>query len=176
MRSLDVAGFLARHAFCKECNEPMKNYHLLALLGAPLLLSQCREAKQKINEAKVKVATAGDVSFARKTFESLARGDSKVADQIDWPVFTSIGNNLGASYVAISSEVEKQKFVTGFITQFSVSFRESGSSVESFTHWRVTFHDALKTEVAADSPNGLLTIVVSVRDGRERVSSINIVK
>ena len=154
----------------------MKIYQLLTILAAPLLLSYCREAKQKIDETKLKVATAGDVSFARKTFESLARGDSKVADQIDWPVFTSIGNNLGASYVAISSEVEKQKFVTGFITQFSVSFRESGSSVESFTHWRVTFHDTLKTEVAADSPNGLLTIVVSVRNGRERVSSINIVK
>lgn len=154
----------------------MKTIQLLSILAAPLLFSNCRETKHKLAEAKQKVATVGDVSFARSTFESLARGDSAVADKIDWPVFTSLGENLGAAYVAIASGVEKEKFVTGYITQFSISFRESGGSLENFTNWRVSFHDALKTEVAADSANGVLTVTVSERDGVERVSSINIVK
>ena len=154
----------------------MKTIHLLTILAVPLLFSNCKETKRDYADAKLKVATAGDVTFARTTFESLARGDSAVAEKIDWPVFTSLGQNLGASYVALTSGVEKQKFILGFITQFATSFREGGGSIEGFTNWRVTAHDSLKTEVAADSANGVLTVIVSERDGAERVSSINIIK
>lgn len=154
----------------------MKTTQLLAVLAVPFLLSNCDETRKTISEAKTEAATAGDVTFAKSTFESLARGDSAVSTKIDWPVFTSLGNNVGASYVALTSGVEQEKFITGFITQFSTSFRESGGSVEAFTNWRVTLHDELKTEVAADSANGVLTILVSERDGVERVSSINVIK
>lgn len=147
----------------------MKTIHLLTIFAIPLVLSNCKETKQQ-------VATAGDVSFARNTFESLARGDSKVADKIDWPVFTSMGSNTGSAYVALTSGVEKEQFVTNYISQFAISFRESGGKVEDFTNWRVSLHDKLKTEVAADSPTGVLTITVAERDGAERVSSINIIK
>src|SRR5688500_11305573 len=92
----------------------MKTIQLLTIIAAPLLFSNCRETKQQ-------VTTAGDVSLARNTFESLARGESKAADNIDWPVFTSLGNNVGAAYVALTSGVEKDKFVTNFISQFAVS-------------------------------------------------------
>ena len=117
-----------------------------------------------------------DVSFARKTFEALARGESSVADKIDWPAFTSLGENLGPTYSGLSTEVDKEKFTTGFITQFATSFRQSGGTVANFTNWRVTLHDAMKTEVSADSPNGVLTILVGEREGVERVSSLNIVR
>ena len=147
----------------------MKTIHYLAIFSIPLLFSNCKETK-------LQVATAGDVSFARNTFESLARGDSKVADKIDWPVFTSMGGNTGSTYVALTSGVEKDQFVTNFISQFAVSFRESGGKIEDFTNWRVSTHDKLKTEVAADSPTGVLTMTVAERDGVERVSSINIIK
>jgi hypothetical protein len=154
----------------------MKAIHLLTIIAAPLLFSNCRETKHTIAVANKEVATVGDVSFAKGTFESLAKGDSSVADKIDWPVFTSLGENLGASYVGLNSEVEKQKLVSGFITQFSISFRESGGSVDAFSNWRVVSHDSQRTEVAADSAGGVLTIIVSERDGVEKVSSINIVK
>lgn len=154
----------------------MKTIHILTLLAAPLLFSNCKEARQDVAEAKREAATAGDVTFARTTFESLARGDSAVAEKIDWPVFTSLGENLGAAYNALSTGVEKNQLVTSFITQFAVNFRESGGSIENFTNWRVTLHDKMKTEVAADSPNGVLTVIVAERDGVERVASINIVK
>lgn len=154
----------------------MKISPLLSLLAAPLLFSNCRETREKMAVVKQEVAAAGDVTFAKKTFESLAKGDSAVATKIDWPVFTSLGENLGASYVALNSEVEKQKLVSSFITQFSVSFRESGGSVDAYTNWRVVSHDSQKTEVAADSSGGVLTVIVSERDGVEKISSINVVK
>ncbi len=154
----------------------MKTTSCLTILATAFLLSDCNEAKRKMASVKQEVATAGDVTFAKTTFESLARGDSSVAEKIDWPVFTSLGVNVGASYGALVSGVEKQQWVTNYITQFATSFRESGGSVDGFTNWRVTFHDSQKTEVAADSTNGVLTVVVSERDHVERVSSINIVK
>lgn len=150
----------------------MKIIPLIAILSSAAFLTSCDKAKTSISE----VSTAGDVTFAKSTFESLARGDSAVTTKIDWPVFTAMGNNLGADYTALTSGVEKEKLTTGFITQFSTSFRESGGSVESFTNWRVVSHDSTRTEVAADSANGVMTIIVSERDGVERVSSINVIK
>lgn len=174
-RIVDFTGNPPGHGFCK-ISYIMKCIHFISLLSLSLFLSNCKEAKMKVSEVKQEVATAGDVSFARNTFESLARGDSAVAEKIDWAVFTSMGVDFGASYVALSSGVEKQKMVTSFITQFATSFRETGGKVEGFTNWRVVSHDSQKTEVAADSPNGVLTIIVSERDKMERVSSINMIK
>jgi|SRR6478672_8404306 len=154
----------------------MKIIHILTFLATPLLFTNCKDSKRTTGDVKLEAATVGDVSFARRTIESLARGESSVAENIDWPVFTSMGENLGATYVALSSGVEKEKFINGFITQFALNFRESGGKIENFTNWRVTLHDKLRTEVAADTPNGVLAVVVADRDGVERVSSINIIK
>lgn len=147
----------------------MKTYPILIAVTIPLLISSCKETLRE-------VAAKGDVTFARSTFESLARGDSAVIDKIDWPVLTSLGTNVGASYVAMPSGVEQEKFTTAFVTQFATTFRESGGSVEDFSNWRVSSRDSRKTEVAADSANGVLTVIVSERDHKERVSSINILK
>jgi hypothetical protein len=154
----------------------MKTIHLFSLFAAPLLFTQCNEARKGVANVKEEVATAGDFGFAKNTFESLARGDSAVAGKIDWPVFTFLGENLGATYMALPTGVEKEKFINGYITQFATSFRESGGSVDSFTNWRVVTHDSQKTEVAADGTTGVVTILVSERDNMEKVSSINIVK
>ena len=81
----------------------MKCIHFISLLSLSLFLTDCKETKLKVAEIKQDVATVGDVSFARNTFESLARGDSAVAEKIDWAVFTSMGVDFGASYRALSS-------------------------------------------------------------------------
>ena len=154
----------------------MKTTTLLVLLATPLLLSNCRDSGTTGSDVKTEIATTGDVTFAKTTFESLARGDSSVAEKIDWPVFTSTGENIGATYMELSTGVEKEKLVNGFITSFASSFRDSAGSVENFTNWRVSFHDKLRTEVAADSPGGVMTITVSQRDGVEKVSALNLVK
>jgi hypothetical protein len=132
-----------------------------------LVLPACKETRSKME-------TAGDTRFAQSTFEALARGDSKVADDIDWPVLTALDQNVGAVYVAFETPGEKENFIEGFITQFATAFRESGGSVDEITNWRVESHDRQRTIVVADAPKGLLRITVSERNGEERVSSINI--
>lgn len=142
----------------------MKLFALIALV-IPFLFAGCKKVEQ-----------AGDVSFAKSTFESLARGDVSVESKIDWETLNSLGTNVGAAYVIMESDVDKAEFRKGFITQFASSFRDGGGSVESFTNWRATEHDKLHTTVSADSPNGELRITVTTRDNVERVSGLEILK
>jgi hypothetical protein len=172
---LDFKPIGRGHAFCDD-DGSMKTIYIPTVLAALLLISNCRETEEGYSDAKLKASTVGDVTFARRTFEALAKGESSVADKIDWPVFTMVGTNVGASYSALASAVEKEKFTNEFITQFALNFRQTGGVIENLTNWRVASHDALKTEVAADSPNGVITIVVAERDGVERVSSISVIK
>jgi hypothetical protein len=143
----------------------MKSTLFIAAIVSSLALTNCKKTEQ-----------AGDSGFAKSTFISLARGDSDVQSKIDWPTLLALGENVGAKYVAIESETERQNFRNAFVTQFSSSFRENGGSVDNFTNWRVTFHDSIRTEVAADSPGGVLKMTVTDRDSIERVSSIDIAK
>jgi hypothetical protein len=138
----------------------------VALLGLlVLILANCTEREGK-----------ADVGFAKSAFEALVRGDSGAEGSIDWETFHSLNNNVGALYIALETEEERAKFRRDFVTQFSSSFRESGGSFEAFTNWRATAGDGIHTEVAADSPGGLLRLTVSRRDDRERLSAISMEK
>jgi len=146
--------------------------HLLwiaALTFSTLTLTQCEKTANK-------VASKGDLSFAKNTFEALARGESAVVDKIDWAMFNSMGQDVGVAYSQLPSETEKRNFETAFVTQFASSFRDSGGTPDKFENWRVSFHDDLKTEVAADSGGGTVTITVTERDGKERVSKLGFIR
>lgn len=160
----DLSLIFSGTSSAKE-NGIMKSMPFIAAAAIALVTTSCEKTKQ-----------AGDTSFARKTFLELARGDTAAQSRIDWPTFVAMGQNVGAAYTQLQSETEKQDFRNAFVTQFSTNFRENGGSVDKFTDWRVTFHDSLRTEVAADSPGGVLKITVSQRDSADHVSSIDIVK
>ncbi len=117
-----------------------------------------------------------DVGFAKSTFAALVRGDSSVANDIDWETFNALGVPVGSQYVALKTEPEMESFKTGFITQFSASFRDSGGSIDSFSNWRATSHDENHTVVTADSAEGSLQLTVSERDSLRRLSVMQIVK
>ncbi len=141
--------------------------HLLPIFAAvsSLALTQCEKASR-----------GADMSFAKNTFEALAKGDSSVKDKIDWETLQSMGQSVGARYVQLPSETDKANFESAFVTQFATSFREAGGTPDQFTNWRVSFHDDLKTEVAADSGGGTVTITVTERDGKERVSGLGFIR
>lgn len=134
-------------------------------VAMPFAFSQCKEA-----------ASTADLSFAKNTFEALARGDTKATESIDWATLQSMGQNVGAAYVALPSETEKVNFQQAFVTQFAASFRETGGTPDKFDNWRVSHHDDLKTEVAADTGGGTVTITVTERDGKERVSGLGFIR
>jgi hypothetical protein len=113
-----------------------------------------------------------DVGFARTTFEALARGEEKVAADIDWKILQSMGIDVGASYVVLATEDARARFREGFITQFSSAFLNSGGKPESFSNWRVATADGTSTVVHADGPNGTLVLTVTQRDGARRLSAI----
>lgn len=143
----------------------MKALILATVSILTLLLPGCRKMEAK-----------GDATFAKTSFEALVRGDSEAADKIDWETLNSLGVPVGQQYVAFENEADRTSFRKGFVTQFSASFRETGASAESFGNWRVESHDGTHTRVAADSANGTLKLTVSERDGKERLSAIEIVR
>ncbi|QJE97514.1 hypothetical protein [Luteolibacter luteus] len=147
----------------------MKYLHITLAAVSSLALTQCEKASNA-------AAGKADMSFAKNAFESLAKGDSTVKEKIDWDTLNSMGQNVGAAYVQLPSETEKVNFQNAFVTQFSSSFRESGGSPDKFENWRVSYHDDLKTEVAADSGGGTVTITVTERDGKERVSGLGFIR
>lgn len=146
-----------------------KSLRLFPLAVISMLLAQC-------DKPAAKVASKGDLTFAKNAFESLARGESSATEKIDWPTLQSLGQNVGATYVQIPSETEKVNFQRAFVAQFSAAFREAGGSPDKFENWRVSYHDDLKTEVAADSAGGTVTIVVTERDDKERISSLGFIR
>jgi len=147
--------------------------HLLfavtALASIPL--TQCNRAEHEFAE----IESEGDVTFAKETFEDLARGNSEVIDKIDWLMLDSMGENVGLEYARFVSESEKRQFETAFVTQFAAGFQRAGGTPSQFTNWRVSYHDDIKTEVAADSGGGTVTIKVTERDGKERISGIGFI-
>ncbi len=143
----------------------MKTVTLALAATSAFLLASCRDAGE-----------SADVAFAKTTFESLVRGDSSVVADIDWETFNSLGVPVGPQYLAIPTEPEKERFKTGFVTQFSASFRNSGGSSESFSNWRATSHDQNHTVVTADSTEGSLKLTVSERDSKRRISAMEIEK
>lgn len=143
----------------------MKYLVLLVLAPLVLLFSNCKQTEAK-----------GDVSFAKQTFESLARGDSSAIPNIDWETLNSSGVSVGKGYVALPNDAEKQSFQNSFVTQFAASFRDSGGNLDNFTNWRVISHNDISTEVGADSTAGQLVLTVSERNGVERLSAIQVVK
>lgn len=143
----------------------MRSFFLLALALVSLIFTSCD-----------KNATVGDVTFAKNTFESLARGDSTVTSDIDWETFNSSGVSVGMQYAALPNDSEKESFRKSFVNQFAASFRDSGGKLENFTNWRVTSNDEINTIVTADSPTGVLNLTVSERNGTEKLSAMQVVK
>lgn len=120
--------------------------------------------------------SSADFSFAKRAFESLARGDAAVSEDIDWETLNSLGNPVGAQYIALETIEDRENFKKGFITQFSAAFRDSGGSIDDFTNWRVTRNTENITEVTADSAKGALVVTVSERDAKRRLSALKIIK
>jgi hypothetical protein len=151
----------------------MLNLRCLAFVStAAILFPSCKST----NESVEAVSTVGDTTFARETVGSLARGDTAVKHQIDWETLNSLGVNVGASYSAIASETEREEFKNAFITQFAASFRDSGGTIENFSNWRVSGQSDNRTEVSADSSNGVLRVTVSRRNDLERVSKLEMIR
>lgn len=147
---------------------------IIPFVFATAMLTQCKKAAD--GSVKTAISAAGEVALAKSAFTSLVRGEANAAFHFDWNTLEVLGKNIGSEYVQISSEVEKETYRTAFISEFSASYRKSGATVDAVTNWRAVHKDDLKTEVAADSPGGVISMIVIKKDGADKVASITIVK
>ena len=136
------------------------------------LLSGCNVSGTSVTTSDHR-STKTDVEFAKSAFNTLAKGDQSVADDIDWENFTAAGQNVGTSYKSFSDEPNRAAFRKAFITSFSKSFHATGASAESLTNWKTQHEGANESIVAGETLKKThLLITVSKKDGIKKMVGI----
>jgi hypothetical protein len=162
---------LRRRLFSNLRPHTIMKYLLLPLiLAMPLVTTQCNRVKSASNS----VASAGDYTLAKNTFEGLTHGDTSVAKNIDWEMLKTPEGDFGAAYMQIPTETEKQTKQKTFILDFASNYQKAGAAV--YSNWKVSYHDEFKTEVTADAGTARLVLVVTTRDGKDRLSQITVLQ
>jgi hypothetical protein len=115
-----------------------------------------------------------DVRFAKTTFFSMVNGTADEA-AIDWEIFRAMGDDLGPEYRALATDAEKAAARKSFLLGFAGSTPNIKAHPERITNWRVKSETPSETVVAADmQQNARLVLTVSKRDGKQRLSAMQI--
>lgn len=117
-----------------------------------------------------------DVKFAKTTFFSMVNCSADEA-LIDWETFQGFSKDVGAAYRALPNDAEKAEFRKSFLIGFCASTPNLKANPESLTDWRVNSASPSETIVATDRPAGdVMLITVSKRDGKQKLSSLQVTK
>jgi hypothetical protein len=146
----------------------MINPNQLIALGCWIMLASLPGCSKESDNA--------DVRFAKTTFFSMVNG---AADEtaIDWEIFRSPTDDLGAIYKALPNDTEKASFRKQFLGGFAGSTPNIKANPNGITHWRVQSETPSETVVAADMQKGVvLLITISKRDGKQKLSAMKIDK
>jgi len=120
-----------------------------------------------------KVSQDQDIYFAREVFSGLVNARESVERQIDWANFKAVGSDIGADYSRFTTEIQRGYYRKGFIINFSLSFKNSGGTFNSFTHWAIYSKDNNKVVVSALSRiNKTLLFTISKRGNKRKLESI----
>lgn len=90
------------------------------------------------------------VSFCRRAFFDLMKGNAFVAAKIDWDNFQAMGSNVGEAYRQFPDEKEKKDYRLYFIKAASFGFKQGKGNLSYFVNWRLVLSDAKRLIVAAD--------------------------
>jgi hypothetical protein len=152
---------------------------LFLLTAAVLLFSACMAPRRGSTSQSTGPAAPlkPDVDFARDTLLLLVKGDPTVEEMIDWETLKTFETDAGSTYSYMPGESAKAAFRKSFIQGFSSPYRSSGEIpdwLSRLSNWRVEAKEASRTIVIADHPFGkTLVIVIVLKDGRQKLSSIN---
>ena len=117
-----------------------------------------------------------DVKFAKTTLFSMVNCSADEA-LIDWETFQGPGKDVGAAYRALPDDAEKAKFRKEFLAGFCVSTPNLKAHPESLTDWRVKSESPSETVVATNmQPGTVMLLTVSKRDGKQKLSSLQVTK
>ena len=118
-----------------------------------------------------------DVKFAKTTLFSMVNCS---ADEtlIDWETLQAPpAKDIGAIYRALPDDAEKAKFRKEFLAGFCFSTPNLKAHPESLTDWRVNSESPSETVVATDmQPGTVMLLTVSKRDGKQKLSSLQVTK
>jgi len=114
-----------------------------------------------------------EVTFCRRVFRGLATGTSAGHRAIDWPRFTALGVDVGATYTGLPNEQERIKYRKTFLQSFAMAFRHAGGRVGAFVQWRKVGQRDGQVVVAADYPAKQRTLLMACSGGwNKKIRSI----
>ena len=120
-----------------------------------------------------RVSQDADIYFARQVFSGLVNGSQSVEKTIDWLNFKTIGSDIGADYARFPTQAQKGYFRKSFIINFSLSFKNSGGELRSFTNWAIYSRDNNKAVVSAlNLTNKALLFTVSKKGSQRKLVAI----
>jgi hypothetical protein len=122
-----------------------------------------------------RVSDKADVRFAKTLFLSMLNGTA-AESAIDWEVFHTDEEDVGAAYKALPNEEEKASFRKSFLIGFAASTPNLKANLAGVTSWRVKSATPSETTVAVDVKWGVISLTVSKRDGNQKLSAIRVEK
>ena len=120
-----------------------------------------------------KLTQDSDIAFTRRVLAELVNGRQSAEQAIDWPHFLALGSDIGADYSRFLIEPQRQYYRKAFIINFSMTFKNVGGQLNSFTNWRIYNRDNTKTVISCLALNNkALLFTLSKKNGKRKLASI----
>ncbi len=112
------------------------------------------------------------VRLAKTVFEKSVRNDPSGANLIDWNTFQCDNEDLGRSYISLSTEYEKSHFKSAVIDRLSQLYASRNWNVNNVRNWKLQSKGVESAIVTADAPNGTITVTFQKVDFQKKISRI----
>lgn len=112
------------------------------------------------------------VRLAKSLFEKSVRNDASGAKLIDWNSIQCDNEDLGRSYMQLSTDYEKSHFKSAVIERLSQLYAARNWNVNNVRNWKLQSKGVESAIVTADAPDGTITITFQKVDFQKKVSRI----
>ncbi|MBI1804597.1 MAG: hypothetical protein HY033_11230 [Ignavibacteriae bacterium] len=94
------------------------------------------------------------INLAKSTFEGISKGDQTIANNFDWTTFRLEGNDLGPSYMTLTTDYEKAQFKKALIMRMATFYKTRNWTPATVRNWKVDAKGVESAIVSAEAPGG----------------------
>lgn len=114
------------------------------------------------------------IGTAQTTFEKIMKGDPSAAHSIAWTELRIDGEEIGRSFMALSTDYEKSSFQTGTIARLAREYSAKNWTAQRVQNWRIQSKGLESATVVADAPGGMIVYNLQKRGGEKKIVSMEI--
>jgi hypothetical protein len=112
------------------------------------------------------------VRIAKTAFEKSVRNDASAAELIDWNSIQINGEELGRSFMELSTDYEKSHFKSAVIERMSQFYASRDWNVTNVRNWKLQSKGVESAIVTAEAPGGTITISFQKVDFEKKITRI----